>query len=119
MVTPENGTVKAVGVKTGQTYTYDIYSSDVIGAAVTFNQSGAAASTSPQSVRAPMTEDIVITDISIATGQTVSTGAVFTANSGVVNGGTIRWANYLNTINTRPALAIRIRAGDFLGATQF
>ena len=109
------GTLVLVG-KSGRTYTVDLYIPDATGTALTFSPSGLAASTSPATYRLP--EDAVIVDISIAAAPT-AVGAVFTVNQGVINGGTVRWANQLATLANRMKLKIGVSGGDFLGATQF
>lgn len=110
------GTLVCVGMKSRRTYNVDVYIPDAAGTLLTFNPSGAAASTSPSTWRAP--EDVVITDISTATAPT-ATGFIFNANGASVNGGSIRWANQLAANPNRIRLALPVRGGDFLGATQF
>lgn len=111
----ENGTLTAIG-KSGRTYTVDFYCPDATGTLVTFNASGLAGSASPSTWRTP--EDVVINDVSIATG-TTCVGATLTINQALANGGAIRWANQLNTLANRQKLALGVRAGDFIGFTTF
>lgn len=110
------GTAVFVGMKSRRTYNVDLYIPDAVATLLTFNPSGAAASTSPATWRAP--EDVVLTDISTATAPT-ATGFILNANGAAVNGGSLRWANQLAANPNRIRVAIPIRGGDFVGATQF
>lgn len=116
MVTPENFTIAAVG-RSGNIYTVDGYSSDVIGAFCTLNPSGPAGTGSLTSWRCP--EDVKIVDVSVITGQTVATGWVFYQNGAVRNGGVLRFTNQLSTLNNRIPLNIKFNAGDLIGLQQF
>lgn len=109
------GTLVLVGAS-GRTYTVDTYIPDATGTLLTFNPAGLAASTSPSTFRVP--ENCVIVDFSIGTAPT-AVGAILTVNGAVNNGGTVRWANQLQTLANRMKLKIPITAGDFLGYTQF
>ena len=97
MVTPENGTISLRGVS-GKTYNINFYSSDVIGAAVTYNLNGLAAATSQNFYIIP--ENCVITDIAVTTGQTVTTNWVLQLNDQNI-GVVIAVANQVNTLATR------------------
>ncbi len=110
----QNGTLTLIG-KSGRTYTVDIYIPDAVNTQLTFNPSGAAASTSPSTFRVP--EDCVIYDISGAAP--TATGFVMYNNSGAVSGGALRWANQLATLSNRQKLKIPLRAGDIISALQF
>jgi len=110
----EAGTLKAVG-RSGRPYYVDMYLPDAVGGIVLFNPAGAAAATSLNYWRPP--EDVVITDVSVATG-TTAVGAVFNLSGAVINGGVIRYANFLNTLASRPTLSISVPAGSLLGAVQ-
>jgi len=110
----EAGTLKAIG-RSGRQYFVDLYLPDAVGGVVLFAQGGAATTASLAYWRPP--EDVVITDISVATG-TTAVGAVFNLSGAVINGSVIRYANFLNTLADRPELAIAIPAGALLGATQ-
>ena len=101
--------------RSGRTITVDVYVPDAVATLLTFNPTGLAASTSPSDFRCP--EDAVIVDITTAAAPT-AVGATFKINSGVVNGGTFRWADRLNTLSKRAALAIPVKAGDFISALQ-
>jgi hypothetical protein len=97
MVTAGNGTISMKGVS-GKTYNLNFYSSDVIGAATTFNLNGLAASTSQNFYIIP--ENCVITDISFASSNTVSTNWVLQINDQNI-GVVVAIANQLNTLATR------------------
>ena len=75
-----------------------------------------ASTASATTYRVP--EDVNIVDVSIGTAPT-AVGAALTVNSGVVNGGAIRWANQLQTLANRLKQKIPLRAGDFIEYTQF
>jgi hypothetical protein len=97
------------------TKTVDVYLPDAAGTIATFNLTGPAASTSPTTFRTPTAGRII--DVSVA-ASTTATSAVFTLNSGLVNGGVVRWANQLNTLSSRQKLNIPFNAGDFIGLNQ-
>ena len=111
----QQATLTLVG-KSGRSYAIDVHAPDAAATQLCFNPSGAAASTSPNTLRVP--EDCVITDISIAASPT-ATGAVLYRNSGSIIGGAIRWANQLDSLVNRQKLRIPLNAGDFLSAVQF
>jgi len=108
------GTIIFVG-KSGRIYSVDLYIPDAVATLLTFNTAGLAASTSPNSYRVP--EDCVLMDVTTATAPTAKGGAL-KVNSGVVNGGTFRWADRLNTLSTRAKFAVPIKAGDFVSILQ-
>lgn len=110
----QNGTFVFVG-KSGQTYTVDVYIPDAVGTQLTFNPSGAAASTSPNYWKAP--EPCVLVDISGAAP--TATGACLTLSGALYTGKTFRWANQLATLSTRMKHNIPIPAGEQVGALQF
>ena len=115
MVQAENGTVVLRG-DSGRTYNVDFYASDVVGAACTFNPNGAAISGSLTFYKLP--ESATIIDLSIATGLTATTGVVLKMDDGIVPGRAYRLANYLNTINSRPPIGLRMPAGTNFGMLQ-
>ena len=110
-----NATLVLKGLRTGKTYSVDVYAPDAVATLFTFNSAGAALATSNSSYRA--VEDCIISDISVTAGPT-ATGFTFTANGNVINGGVLRWANQLTSLPNRTNLQIPIRSGDFLGAIQ-
>ena len=109
------GTLYALG-KSGRTYIVDVYVPDAVGGYWSLNPAGLAASTSPTSWRVP--EDVTIYDYSSGTAPT-AVGAIINVNGAVKNGGALRYSNQLATLATRGKLSIPVRAGDFVGATNF
>jgi len=109
------GTLVLLG-KTGRVYTVDIYIPDATGTKLGFNPAGLAGTSSATNYRIP--EDCQIVDVSIGSAPT-AVGAALTVNSGVVNGGAIRWANQLQTLANRLKMKIPLRQGDFIEYTQF
>jgi len=101
--------------KSGRIYSLDIYIPDAVATQLTYNTAGLASASSPNSYRVP--EDSVLVDVTTATAPTAVGGAL-KVNSGVVNGGTFRWADRLNTLSNRARFAIPIKAGDFLSVLQ-
>lgn len=110
-----NGTLILKGVS-GKTYSVDLYIPDAVATQVTMNGSGLAASTSNAFWVPP--EPCVIVDIS-AVGAPTAVGAIFQQDGADVTNQCIRWANQANSLATRPAFAIPIKAGVQLGMKQF
>ncbi len=110
------GTLIMVGNSSKRTYSIDLYLPDATGTALTYNPAGLAASTSPSSFRVP--EDVTIVDVSIGTAPT-AVGSILQVNGAPVAGGTLRWANQLQTLANRAKLAIGVKAGDFISHLQF
>jgi len=108
------GTMVLAG-KTGRIYSVDLYIPDATGTFLTFNPSGLAASTSPSDYRIP--EDCVLIDVTTAAAPT-AVGGTLKVDSGVVNGGTFRWADRLNTLSNRAKFSVPIRAGSFISVIQ-
>lgn len=114
--TPQYGTAMFKGIDSGKTYAVDIYISDVANAVVNFDSGSGASSTSLGFWKAP--ERVVLYDLSIASG-TADTKSIFpTADGGQIAGFRFRYANFLNTLATRPSLAIGFRQGTNIGFTQ-
>jgi hypothetical protein len=113
MVTPENGVIILKG-KSGRFYNLNLYSSDVLGAAVTLNFNGLAGTNSTTFFNTP--EDCVIVDVSVATGQTVATNWVVQVND--QNVGVISIANQINTLATRGAPNIFLQGNKKLTLIQ-
>lgn len=109
------GTAVLLG-KSQRVYTIDLYIPDATATKLGFNSAGLASTASATTYRIP--EDCVLVDISIGTAPT-AVGAALSVNSGVVNGGAIRWANQLQTLANRLKLKVPLRAGDFIEYTQF
>lgn len=100
----------------GKSYTVDLYVPDATATYLTFNGNGLAASTSPADFRVP--EDCIIEDLSIAAAPT-AVGASLIVDSAAINGGTVRWAAQLVSLNNRPKLAIGLRKGSIMKFQQF
>jgi hypothetical protein len=111
----QNFSMTLLGMNSKRTYIIDGYAPDAAGTILTFNPTGAAASTSPTSYRVP--EDVLIRDLSIAASPT-ATNVSLNVNGTVIAGGVVRWANVLNTLPFRLPLNIAVRAGDFIGGVQ-
>lgn len=108
-------TLTAVG-RSGKFYSVDCAVPDAAGGIVSFNPAGLAVAGANSYWRTP--EDVLITDFSIITGAT-AVGGVITSSGAVVNGAALRYNVQLNTLATRPKLAIPIKAGELLGITNF
>jgi len=104
-----------IACKSGRVISVDVYIPDAVATLLTFNPAGLATPTSPSDYRVP--EDGLLIDITTATAPT-AVGGTLKRNSGVVNGGTFRWADRLNTLSTRAKFAIPVRGGDFLSILQ-
>jgi hypothetical protein len=101
--------------RSGRTYAIDVHAPDAAATQLTFNPSGGAAATSPNTLRVP--EDCVIMDFAIAASPT-ATGVVLYNNSGAILGGALRHANQLVTLANRQKLNVPLRAGDILSGLQ-
>lgn len=99
----------------GGTITVDVYCSDVVAALCNFDSGNGAGMGSETFYKCPISG--VITDFSILTGMTDTTVARVTVD-GSNTKSTIRYANHLNTLNSRPKLNIPIQAGENLGLIQ-
>ena len=113
-MTESAGTMVLIG-KSGRIYSVDLYIPDAISTFLTFNPSGLAGASSPSDFRVP--EDCILTDVTTAAAPT-AVGGTLKINSGVVNGGTYRWADRLNSLSNRAKFAVPIRGGDFLSIIQ-
>ena len=107
MVTPETG-ILTFSAMSGKKYSLSFYSSDVVGAYVTFSLTGLAGTGSQTFWNAP--ERVVLTGASIITGQTVSTIGRVQAND-IDIGTPLAWANIVNTLATRDFPQVGINAG--------
>jgi hypothetical protein len=94
----------------------DVYNSDVVAGNSRFdNGAGVASATSADFFVMPF--DGYISDFSILTGMTDTTAGQLTIN-GLGVGSTVRWANYLTTLNSRPSLAVPVKAGSYVRIIQ-
>lgn len=110
------GSITLIGKQSQRTYTVDLYIPDATGTSLTFNPAGLAGTGSPTSYRVP--EDCIIYDVSIGTAPT-AVGATLQVNGAPVSGGTLRWANQLQTLANRQKLKVGIAKGDFISYLQF
>jgi hypothetical protein len=114
--TPEKATMVITRADGRERKNVDVYVADTVGANARFdNGSGVASASSADFFVMPF--DGYITDFSIATGTASTTAGQFTVN-GLGIGTTVRWANYLNSLNSRPALAVPVRAGSYVRIIQ-
>lgn len=80
----------------------------VAAAFVTFNANGQAGTGSPSQFVVP--EDVVLKDISLASGLTDTTLVTLQADNATVPGVVLQYADYLNSIQARPPINLGIRA---------
>lgn len=115
--TPQNGTIRLLGVRSGRQYSISIYISDVAAAFVTFSLVGKAASTSVNFLTAP--EDVVLADVSIVTGTADTTTLVPWSNDSPIPGGKlIPYAQVLTTIQTRSFPNVGWKSGSKIQFAQ-
>jgi len=107
MVTAGNGTLTFRG-QSGKSYNINFYSSDVIGAFVTFNLNGLAVAGSQTFYLLP--ENVVLTEVSFVSSNTVSTGWIVQSND-ANTGNVIQIAAQLTTLANRQKPMIPMQAG--------
>ena len=112
--TPKNGVMTFVG-RSGQTYSKDVYVSDVANALINWDGGIGSSATSPEEWRAP--EPLVLTDFAMVTGTAETTKIQITRNS-VGTGDILRYLAHLTSLNQRPALRLPFLPGDVVGAIQ-
>lgn len=110
---PQYGTmtVLAGGIRTP----IDIYISDVVDAAVRFDNGRGAGAATPDYFTAPT--DLAIVDISVPTGLTDTTKIQPTVNNKTI-GAVVRYANQLNTLAYRVPMNLRVFRGQTLRFIQ-
>jgi len=96
--------------KSGTHYSVDIYLSDVANAQANFDSGSGSGTGSETFWTAP--ENCTLVDFAINTGMTDTTAGRLTANGRPLQS-VIRWANHLNSLNSRPLLNT-----GFLSATR-
>ncbi len=99
-----------------RTYSCDVYVEDAATGVIRFNPTGLAGAASAVSLRVP--EDCIIYDIAVEAKPTAS-GFVLINNSGVLNGGAIRYNVQLTSLSNRGKLKIPLKQGDILSANNF
>lgn len=112
---PQSGTMQFQSLDGQRGYPVDVYISDVVLGNVNFDSGGGAGANSETFYTFP--EAVKLIDFSIPTGLTDTKIIRFTGG-GVPTGHTLRYANHLNTLNSRPIPGIVVNAGSRLGATQ-
>jgi hypothetical protein len=112
---PQYGTFTGYGAQSKKSYSVDVYLSDVVSAMGNFDGGAGAGATSPDFYTFP--EPVILTDFSLPSGMTDTTVARISVN-GVPTATMIRWANFLNTLNNRPTLQIKLKAGSRLQLVQ-
>lgn len=105
------GTVSAKGVTTGQMYHIDAYVPDAVASVWTFDGGGGAGSGTQTFYSFP--EPVIIEDISMAAAPTATRGRI-TANN-VPTASCIRYGNHLYSLNNRPYIGVKLKAGTQLG----
>lgn len=114
MVTAGNGVISFRGAS-GRSYNVSFYSSDVVGAALTFNLNGLAVAGSQSFLLLP--ENGVIEDISFTSSNTVAVAWVVQLND-ANTGNVISIANQLNTLANRQKPMIPLPKGGKLTMIQ-
>ena len=112
---PQSGTFVFAGLQTGRNYNKDVYCSDVANALINWDVGQGAGSGTETFWTAP--ESCVIVDFTQVTGMTDTVSLQVTVN-GVPTGDIIRFANHLNTLNSRPILNIPVPAGGKVSCNQ-
>lgn len=111
---PQFGSLIFVG-DSGQHYSVDAYFSDVVGGLVRFSAGGAAGAATLDHWTCP--EGVRLVDMAILTGMTDTT-LWQVLRDGNATGDMVRFANHLNTLNSRPILNIPFAGGQQVGGTQ-
>lgn len=111
---PQYGSLSFKGAS-GRGYSVSVYTSDVVGAYVRFNQDGLAGTTTPDFLVFP--EAVTIVDFSTVTGLT-DTRVIKILKNGVSTGVVLQHANHVNTLATRPYVGVTITAGSEIRMVQ-
>jgi len=110
-----NGTLNILGAS-GRTYSIDVYVPDAVATFLSWNATGLAASTSPNTLIIP--EDGIIVDY-IQVAAPTAVGFNIQLDSASQAGYTLRHANQLTTLATRQKLVLPVKKGQQLTALQF
>jgi hypothetical protein len=116
MTTPTNGTLKFIEHGTGRTWHVNIYISDLGGVICPLNLMGLAAAGGP-TVYIP-TSNVMLADVSIATGPTVSKVIVPSVNGQTLPGAVFDYVSFVSTNPQRPPLSLNFAKGDQISFTQ-
>lgn len=111
---PQLGTMTFVG-DSGQHYSKDVYIGDVAGGLVRFSAGGVAGALTLDHWTPP--EPVRLVDFSVLTGLT-DTEALQITRAGNPTGDVLRYANHLNTLNSRPIPNVPFGPGMEIGANQ-
>lgn len=106
-----SGTILAVGLSSRATYSIDGYVEDAVGGVWRFDSGAGAGATSQIDYQFP--EDVAITDVSMAGAPTATRGR-FTGN-GIPSASVIRYGSHLYSLNNRPVLSVKVKAGTRMG----
>jgi hypothetical protein len=109
MVTATNGTATFKSLNGKNTYSVDFYIADVVGTRVKWDAGSGSSATSPDTWECP--EDVVLTDLSITAGPTVMVALVPLVGNQQPQGRRYRIANFLSTLQTRPAIRLGLSRG--------
>lgn len=113
---PRYGTLMFKGLSTNRVYAVDAYISDVLVGNVNMDSGSGAGTGSLTYWKAP--ENVVLYDFSVATGLTDTTNIVLTSDGAQIPQARLRYANFLNSLATRPVLNVGFRQGSNIGAIQ-
>ena len=102
-VTPTYGVMLFRGVRSGKTYSQDVYIADVADALIHWDDGAGASATSRQEWTPP--EPVVLTDFAVVTGPTVIFKLQMLRGN-QPTGDFLRLSLHLNTLANRPALMI-------------
>ena len=105
--TPKFGSFTFVGVKTGKTYTKEIYVSDVNAALIQWDLGAGAGASSGNFWKTP--EPVILIDFAMVTG-TADTEKIRLNFNGVHSGHILRYDTHLTSLATRERLNIKILA---------
>jgi hypothetical protein len=108
------GTILAKGLSSGVTFSIDCYIEDAVGGVWRFDSGAGAGATSAVDYAFP--ENVAIIDVSMAGAPTATRGR-FTGN-GVPSASVIRYGNHLYSLNNRPMLFVKVKAGTRLGCVN-
>jgi len=109
------GVLIAKGVRTGKTYSVDMYFSDTANENVKFDSGAGASASSPEFKTFP--EPVVIEDIAVQSGAT-NTSKMRLVVNGTPQPDVFRYSVHLETLNNRPRLNIGIKEGSMLSFLQ-
>lgn len=113
--TPQYATMIFRGLRSSRTYVKDVYLSDVLNAAVTFDSGAGASATSPDSWLPP--EDVTLLDYSQITG-TADTTKLQPCRNDIPTGDMLRYLIHLTSLNNRPVLRIGFRSATKVSFLQ-